>query len=149
MMKTYAELMNLQTFEDRLRYLACRGQVGAETFGTLRWINQELYRSNEWLTFRRNIIVRDECCDLAHQDYPLDGYYDPSQDRIINADKITVHHINVLTPEDLVNNTRKIFDPNNVITTSGQTHRYIHYGIPTYRPTVIERQPFDTCPWKR
>lgn len=149
MMKSYSELLQIQTFEERLRYLACKGLVGEETFGTLRWLNQELYKSPEWLSFRRDIIIRDECCDLAHPDNPLDGYFDQVKNRVVNTERITVHHINPLLPEDLVNNTRRIWDPENVITCSGQTHRYIHYGIPAVAPTFVERNPFDTCPWKR
>lgn len=147
--KSFTEVMQIQTFEDRLLYLSCYGKVAEETFGTLRWMTQELYKSPEWLDFRRDIILRDECCDLAHPDYPLDGYYDKEQDRVINKERISVHHINVLLPCDLANNSRRIFDPENVITCSGQTHRYIHYGTPIIKPRFVERRPNDTCPWKR
>lgn len=149
MMRSYSEVMSLPTFEERLVYLLCNGVVSDETFGTLRWMNQELYKSPEWLEFRKQIILRDECCDLAHPDYPLDGYYDKSLNKVINTNRISVHHINILLPEDLVNNSRRIFDPENVITVSGQTHRYIHYGIPGAPPTIVERVPNDTCPWRR
>lgn len=149
MMRSYKEVIQIPTFEERLVYLLCCGMVGSETFGTLRWMNQELYRSPEWIAFRKKMILRDECCDLAHPDYPLDGYYDKKLGKVINQDRISVHHINILKPEDLADNSRKIFDPNNVITVSGQTHRYIHYGIPSVQPTIVERIPNDTCPWKR
>lgn len=149
MKRSYSAVILIPTFEERVRYLSCGGQVGAETFSYLRWVNQELYHSADWLSFRRDIILRDECCDLAHPDYPIDGYYDKEKGRVLNPNKITVHHIEPLLPEDLANNSRKIFDPENVITTSGATHRCIHYGSSVHIPVVIERTPNDTCPWKR
>lgn len=149
MKKSYNGVILIPTFQERLEYLRCHGNVGKETFGVNRWLNQELYHSEEWLNFRREIILRDECCDLAHTDFPLDGYYDKDKDKVINVHRITVHHINIITAEDLVNNARKIFDPDNVITTCGNTHREIHYGFSRGVPVLVERTPNDTCPWKR
>ena len=64
--------------------------------------------------------------------------------------KIVIHHINPLTLEDVVNRAASIFDPENVISTSFQTHNAIHYGSENVLGAdPIERKPNDTCPWKR
>ena len=42
MIRTFTELSNLQTFEDRFRYLQLNGTVGKETFGFDRFINQRV-----------------------------------------------------------------------------------------------------------
>ena len=56
--KTYSELITLQTFEDRFNYLQLRGEVGKSTFGHNRYLNQILYNSPEWRRFRNEIIIR-------------------------------------------------------------------------------------------
>ena len=42
MTKTYSELITLPTFEERFEYLKLEGQVGADTFGFDRYLNQVL-----------------------------------------------------------------------------------------------------------
>lgn len=134
--KTYSELIELPTFLERYNYLKIGGQVGVETFGYDRYLNQVLYRSNEWKDFRRDMIVRDHGCDLAHDEYEIYG-------------KILVHHIDPITVEDVIRRHPKIFDPENVISTSLNTHNAIHYGDETLLVLgPIERRPNDTCPWK-
>lgn len=134
--RTYSELIELPNFIDRYKYLKLNGQVGEETFGHDRYLNQTLYRSPEWRKFRRNIVVRDNGCDLA-----LDGY------EIVG--KIMIHHINPITLRDIERRDSKIFDPNNVISVSMNTHNAIHYGDESLlfsEPAI--RTPNDTCPWK-
>lgn len=134
--KTYSELIELPSFLDRYNYLKIGGQVGVETFGYDRYLNQVLYRSDEWKDFRRDMIVRDHGCDLAHDEYEIYG-------------KILVHHIDPITVEDVIRRHPKIFDPENVISTSLNTHNAIHYGDETLLVLgPIERRPNDTCPWK-
>lgn len=134
--KTYSELIELPTFLERYNYLKIGGQVGVETFGYDRYLNQVLYRSNEWKDFRRDMIVRDHGCDLAHDEYEIYG-------------KILVHHIDPITVDDVIRRHPKIFDPENVISTSLNTHNAIHYGDETLLVLgPIERRPNDTCPWK-
>ena len=58
-MKSYSELCRLGTFEDRLGYLQLHGEVGKDTFGFDRYLNQDFYRSKEWRQFRDRIIVRE------------------------------------------------------------------------------------------
>lgn len=135
--RTYSELIKLPTFEERFRYLKLGGIVGEETFGFDRYLNQTLYRSGEWKRFRRDIIVRDNGMDLACDDYDIVG-------------KVLVHHIDPLTIEDVIRRHPKIFDPENVVCTSLNTHNAIHYGDESLLITApIERTKYDTCPWRR
>lgn len=137
MMRTYTELITIPTFEERFRYLKLDGVVGQSTFGYDRYLNQVLYHSDEWRRFRRDIIVRDNGCDLA-----CDGF-----DIQIRA---LIHHIDPITVEDVLNRHPKVFDPDNVITTTYNTHRAIHYGDESLLIIApIIRTPNDTCPWKR
>lgn len=136
-MKTYSELVKLPTFEDRFRYLMMRGSVGEETFGVKRWLNQVFYKTDEWKTFRRDIIVRDEGCDLG------------ISDRAYNKG-LLVHHIEPITAEDIVNrNVDKLLNPDNAITTIDKTHKAIHYGDESILYLgIVERKPNDTIPWR-
>ena len=88
--KRYSELIRLQAFEDRFRYLQLHGTVGMDTFGFDRYLNQDFYQSREWRQFRDKIIVRDMGCDLAHPEHeiadwvirngkPIRHYYPPSE----------------------------------------------------------------------
>ena len=130
--KSYSELILLPTFEERLKYLQIYSKIGVETFGGSRYINQVLYGSYEWKRFRREIILRDFGCDMA-----LSGYE-------ILSD-IAIHHINPLTIDDVVNRSRKIFDSENVVCVSANTHKLIHY---CKDPILIhERRPGDTKLW--
>lgn len=135
--KSYSELIRLPTYLERFRYLQINGAVGAETFGYDRYLNQILYRTGEWKRFRRDIILRDNGCDLACEDYEIFG-------------RILVHHINPITVDDVLKRDPKIFDPNNVITTTLDTHNAIHYGderLLVMDPIV--RTKNDTCPWRK
>ena len=136
MTKKYSELIRLSTFMDRYQYLRLDGRVGIETFGYDRYLNQILYHTPEWRRFRRDIIIRDKACDLGCDGYEL-------------YDKILIHHLNPITVDDVLNRDPKIFDPNNVISTSLNTHNAIHYGderLLVSEPIV--RTKNDTCPWK-
>lgn len=63
--------------------------------------------------------------------------------------KILIHHINPITLRDIEQRDTKVFDPENVISTSLLTHNAIHYGDERILITEpIERRPNDTCPWK-
>lgn len=135
--RTYSELILIPSFIERFRYLKLGGKVGEETFGYDRYLNQVLYRSDEWKRFRREIILRDNGCDLGHWDYEITG-------------RILVHHIDPITVEDVLRRDPKIFEPENVITLSHNTHNAIHYGDESLLITdFVERRPNDMCPWKR
>lgn len=136
-------MIKLPTFEERFRYLKLGGMIGEKTFDSMRWLNQNFYRSYEWRQFRNYIIARDLGCDLACEDrviYSLQD--DPRREHIL------IHHINPITVEDLETFNPLILDPENVITTQSSTHRAIHYSdesILMLDPVV--RKPNDTCPW--
>lgn len=133
---SYSELIKLPTFKERYLYLKIGGNVGEETFGFNRYLNQVFYRSPEWRTFRRDIIVRDLGCDLAVEGREINGL-------------AIVHHLNPITVEDVLNRSSCLMDPENVITISDATHRAVHYGDESLLLIdFTERRPNDTCLWK-
>ncbi len=135
--KTYSEMIQLPTFIERYRYLKIDGIVGDETFGYDRYMNQILYHSPEWRKFRRDIILRDNGCDLGTDGYEIIG-------------KILIHHIEPITVRDIERRDSKLFDTENVISVSLNTHNAIHYGDESLLITTpITRTKFDTCPWRR
>ena len=70
-MKTYSELIQIPTFIERFRYLKLSGKVGEDTFGFDRWLNQIFYRSPEWRDVRTEVLLRDNGCDLSHEEHPI------------------------------------------------------------------------------
>lgn len=135
-LRSYSELITLPTFIERFNYLQCKELIGYETFGHDRYLNQSLYRSSEWRRFRRDIIIRDNGCDLGCDGYEL-------------YSRIVIHHINPLTVEDILNRSSKVFDPENAICTCLNTHQAIHFGDETILNLgPIERKKNDTCPWR-
>lgn len=135
-MKTYSELISLQSFEDRFNYLRLNGQVGRETFGFDRIYNQKFYRSREWKDIRNYVITRDLGCDLGIQDREIQG-------------RIMVHHMNPISLEDIQHSSDYLLNPEYLITVSPKTHDAIHYSdesilLPSM---VIERKPGDTKLW--
>lgn len=134
--RSYQELLQLSTFEERYNYLRLYGKVGIETFGFDRWLNQRFYTSIEWKQLRNKIIIRDEGCDLGILTMPCFG-------------RAIVHHMNPITEEELIHGDESIFNPNNLILCSLQTHNAIHYGdLSKIQKNVVERHVNDTCPWK-
>lgn len=135
-MLTYSEALLYPDFERRFNYLKLNGVVAHSTFGGHRYLNQALYQSDEWQRTRREVIIRDEGCDLAIPDRPIYG-------------RILVHHINPITQEDILNRSPVIFDLDNLITVSLETHNAIHYGdYERINKDVVTRSPNDTCPWR-
>ena len=65
MIRTYSELVKIDSFIDRFKYLELKGKVGYETFGYNRYLNQILYKSEEWREFRRKVLIRDSCCEMG------------------------------------------------------------------------------------
>lgn len=138
MLRTYQELILLPTFEARFEYLKLNGVPTMETFGGRRMLNQAFYSSPIWKKTRRQVIIRDNGCDLGIEDRP-----------IIKPAKLFIHHLNPISIEQVENMDPAIFDLNNLITVSQNTHNAIHYGteenlIPT---KVHERSPGDTILW--
>ena len=134
--KCYSELIKIKNFHDRFEYLKLDGLVGEATFGGHRYLNQLLYRCPEWRFIRRDVIIRDDGNDLAHEDFPILG-------------NVFVHHINPITVDDILNRRKCVFDLENLISASQNTHNAIHYGdssIITGEPII--RRKNDTCPWR-
>lgn len=134
--KTYSDMIKISSFQDRFDYLSLAGIVGDTTFGGHRYLNQALYQSNKWKSARREVILRDNGCDLSHQDYSITG-------------SVYIHHINPITIEDILEERPCVFDLDNLICTSFRTHNAIHYGSKDLLPkNIITRTKNDTCPWR-
>lgn len=135
MIRTYAELRRIETFEERWHYLALHGGVGVSTFGYDRYINQRFYASNQWQQLRHHIIVRDNGCDLGVEGYEIHS-------------GILIHHMNPMNADDIAHGDSSILDPEFLITTTHRTHNAIHYGDERLLPrSLVERKRGDTKLW--
>ena len=94
-MKSYTELCTLPTYEERLEYLQLHGEVGRDTFGFDRWLNQDFYQSREWRQFRDRIIARDMGRDMGCKDHPITDWV--LRDGRPIRPKISIHHANPIT----------------------------------------------------
>lgn len=140
MSKRYSELILLPTFEERFEYLRLGGSVGESTFGSHRELNQKLYRSEEWKRLRKKLMLRDSIggytCDLVFSDRPIFKY-------------VYLHHITPITITDLINRRDCVFDPENLVCVSFETHQAIHYGdYSLIKQDYQPRCPNDTCLWR-
>ena len=136
--RRYSELMRLHTAEERYDYLRLGSLIGESTFGFDRYLNQAFYTSPEWKRFRRDMIIRDNGCDMALSDR-----------EIPHGAILVLHHINPITLEDIEDRADCLFDPENVVCVSDRTHRAIHFGdVSLLVLNPVERRQFDTCPWK-
>lgn len=133
--RTYTEFARIQSFEDRYKYLALRGQVGEATFGFDRYLNQQFYTSREWRRVRDLVIIRDNGCDLGVPDLDIhSGLY--------------IHHMNPMRIADIEAGNPDILDPEFLITCTHQTHNAIHYGDQSkLRRELVPRRPGDTKLW--
>ena len=122
--------------EERFDYLKLTGQVGVDTFGFDRYMNQVFYKSDIWRKVRREAIIRDNGCDLGVTGYEIQGI-------------IIVHHMNALTEEDILERNPDIFNLEYLICSSLRTHNALHFGDKDLLPQEFkERRRGDTCPWK-
>lgn len=134
--RTYSELITLPTFEERYRYLKIGGKVGEETFGFERYLNQAFYKSEEWKSIRRQVIIRDNGCDLG-----ISGREIPNH--------IIVHHMNPISIDDILSRSDFLLNPEYLICVLKQTHDAIHYGDESLLiKAPVERTKNDTCPWR-
>lgn len=134
--KSYSELISIKEYEKRFNYLKCPGLVAKDTFGRMRFLNQQLYTSTPWRNLRNKIIERDNGFDMA-----CEGFL---------SEQIVIHHINPITVEDFENDSPLIWDPENLVCVDKRTHQAIHYGdYSMIKPVeLVERYPYDTCPWR-
>lgn len=130
--RSYSELAQLETFDERFKYLALKGRIGDETFGFERNLNQEFYHSAQWRRARRLVLIRDDNCDLG-----VPGYDIPAG--------LHIHHMNPVTLDDIYDGNPEIIDPEYLISTTQLTHNAIHYGDERQLPrSFTERRPGDT-----
>jgi hypothetical protein len=115
MTRHYQDLIAFKTFEERFDYLKLDGSAGVATFGFDRYLNQYFYTSYKWRQARRDVIVRDNACDLAIPERAIFG-------------AIRVHHMNPITVEDLEFQKDIAIDPEFLICVSLNTHNAIHFG---------------------
>lgn len=135
--RTYSELRRLTTLEDRFEYLAVRAAVGAETFGSERYLNQVFYRSAEWRNLRHHVIYRDDGCELGVAGFDV-------------FDRAHIHHMNPITVQQIRDRDPEILDPEFLITCSLNVHNAIHFGDARLLPRgPTERKPGDTKLWGR
>lgn len=133
MIRTYKELIQLKSFDERFEYLKLNGRVSNITFGAKRWLNQVFYKSEQWRLIRREVIIRDNGCDLGLEGYDIHN-------------KILIHHMNPITMEDIQTNSEYLLNPKYLISTCMNTHNAIHYSDQS--PNIlIERKPNDTKLW--
>ena len=118
--RCYSELVLLPTFEERYQYLRLGGGVGKETFG-----------------FRNLVIARDCGCDLGVTGHEI-------------FERVLIHHMNPIRPEDIRDRSDLLLNPEYLISTIHETHQAIHYGDEgLLLRAPIPRARNDTCPWKK
>lgn len=135
MIRTYSDLIKLQTFEERFEYLKLLPNEDYHALRKFRYLNQKFYTSNEWKSIRNKARVRDKGFDLGVKGLDIVG-------------RIYIHHMNPVTLEDLENQSPKLLDMNNLISCSYETHEAITYSDEKLLPKpFIERKPGDTKLW--
>lgn len=131
MSRAYLQLLELQTFEDRFEYLKLWNAPHVPP-------DDDLYRkflkTKEWITTRQKVLDRDLLCDLGVPTMFAD-------------ETVIVHHINPITTEDIMHNSSRLTDLNNLITTTISTHNAIHYKPVSGMRVSLERSPGDTTLW--
>ena len=133
--KSYTEMLSFPDYHSRLQYLSMPGSVGELNQEVNRYLNQRFYRSPEWKRIRKEVIIRDNGFDLACEGLEIFGF--PA-----------VHHINPVTLDDVINRDPKLFDLENLVLVSTETHNLIHYGVKRLEEQVYEeRKPGDTKLW--
>ena len=133
--RSYPELARIDTFEERFEYLSLKARIGQDTFGFERWMNQSFYRSREWRDMRDEVIARDNGCDLGVPGFEI-------------YERVIVHHIIPMTVEDLEDDNPLVLDPDNLITTTHNTHNAIHWGDKSLLKVLPPaRRPGDTKLW--
>lgn len=133
MIRTYSDLILIPSFFERLKYLMINGSVGNETFGHDRYVNQLLYKSQDWKRVRSIVIDRDQGRDLGFPGREIFG-------------RILIHHMNPITMDDIINRSDYVMNPEYLICVTHDTHNKIHYGIEPPEE-YKERSQNDTKLW--
>ena len=133
--RTFNEMCQYDTLEGRFNYLKLDGQVGIETYGYDRYINQRFYSSREWKRIRDMILLRDDGCNLG-----LPGLW-------IQEAPI-VHHMNPIAASNIIEQDDLALLPIYLVTTNHKTHNAIHYGDVKQLPKdYTKRHAGDTKLW--
>jgi hypothetical protein len=128
-MRSYSELILLPTFSERLKYL----KLLDNNVTSPRHMSAQFYKSDVWQYVRQKIIDRDLGFDLGIFGIYIEGV-------------MLVHHINPINESDIIYQTDKLLNPDNLITLSGNTHNLIHYNKKE-KEQWVERKPGDTKLW--
>lgn len=128
-MRSYSELILLPTFSERLEYL----KLLDNNVTSPRHMSAQFYKSDMWQYVRQKVIERDLGFDLGIFGVYIEGV-------------LLVHHINPINESDIIYQTQKLTDPENLITLSGNTHNLIHYNK-IEKEKWVERKPGDTKLW--
>lgn len=128
-MRSYSELITIDSFAERLEYL----KLLDNNVSSPRHMSASFYNSRMWRRIRKKIVDRDLGFDLGIFGVYIDG-------------PMIVHHINPINESDIIYQTKKLLDPENLITSSGNTHNLIHYNK-VEKEEWVERRPGDTKLW--
>lgn len=128
-MRSYSKLILLPSFSERLDYL----KLLDNDIMSPRHMSEAFYKSDIWKYTRKDVIDRDLGFDLGVFGIYIDG-------------NMYVHHINPIDEYDIIHMTKKLLDPENLITLSLNTHNLIHYNK-VEKEQWIERRPGDTKLW--
>jgi hypothetical protein len=133
--RSYTELRDISGFEERYQYLRTHADIGVPTFGYERWLNQGFYTSTQWRQVRTHVIARDNGCDMGVEGYEI-------------FDRVIIHHMNPITPQQVQHGDESLIDPEFLICVSQRTHNAIHYGDASLlvKP-IVRRRPNDTKLW--
>lgn len=124
-MKTYTELLEFPSFQERLEYLRV-----TEPHATSL---TSFYKTTQWLFVRDQIRKRDLGSDMGLLDFPI-------------STRQLVHHINPITQQDIDDwDEEKLFSTENLILVSVETHNTIHYG--NAQVPIASRKKGDNLPW--
>lgn len=130
--KSFTELMKLKSYTERLAYLKVHGHNPGNQNREL--MSKLLYKNRVWTDeIRPKIIERDLGCDIGIPFLEIEG-------------SMIVHHINPVSEDDVINWRPCVFDPENLITVSYDTHNKIHYSK-QIEEEYSERKPGDTLLW--
>jgi hypothetical protein len=128
-MKSYSQLIMITSFPERLEYLKLLDNNATSP----RHMSSGFYKSRTWKTLRQMVIDRDLGFDLGVFGVYIDG-------------PMFVHHINPINESDIIHQTKKLLDPENLVTVSANTHNLIHYNKKE-KEQWVERTAGDTKLW--
>lgn len=125
-MKNYTELLKIKGYYDRLKYLMLdeiqEGGPGKKF---------HVRNRKKWDSIRTDILIRDCFYDLAIPGMDIQG-------------RAYVHHINPVTQDMIDRDDPLLYDPENLISVSYDTHYCIHYKRFPIEVPSGDRKPGDT-----